>query len=475
MHTWFDSSPLAWLVVALYGCGPELEPPADCEGDGPTQLVELSTPPPGTTWGNGVRDERGWLFFDGDEYHGRNIAVECGEPPRVFARDVANVFRLDPRGPWLGYAAQEHGTPSFFVLDPWGGAPPRPIPSRFLGIVDDGLLLGDARGADGVSLWHAKFGEAFELEPVPLDLSINDQRASWAYPTTRYAPVEMLFVDVREDGGRTTVGLDPRTGDRRFVEAKEFVHSKMDGRFVVLREREDGEPDRHVIVDTRDPGRRIDMPAVDWECCGGSLDLVTASRYAGDDIAQTHLVLLPELREVRLEGSWRSFVFGTSTDERRVLTGPGGIFLLEPDDDTPTFLHAGHGWGSFVDDTFWLSDWGGPDPSNPTHEGQALVEIPLDGSSPRVVLEPPVFSSLPLSGGRWALQREFDGPADLRIFDPATGHEEVVLHGIDAHFGYWNWSGRLDLFWREFEERSHDEIVFSRSTSDGATVWRFVP
>jgi hypothetical protein len=292
-------------------------------------------------------------------------------------------------------------------------------------------------------------------------------------------PVDLVFVTLREGAAQTTVGVDPRTGQTRFTEAKGFASSSMGGRFVVLREHEEDELLGYAIVDTSDPDRRIELPFDGWQCCTGRDDVVVMHRYDGDVIAETLLVFLPELRELRVEGAWSAFtVRGTTGDDRRVLKGPEGFYLIEPSDPVPVLLHPGVGWGRIEGETLWITQTDAEEPDESRYEDLSLVAVPLDGSAPTTVLESPLGSYMRLSGGRWALQRGTDSRrADLRIFDPATGHEEVVAEDVDRGFTAWNTSGLLsDIATgpRVVPGVPDNEVIFTRSTSDRTTVWRIV-
>jgi hypothetical protein len=470
-------------LTALCSCGPEREPPADCEGDGPTRLVELSNRPTHHSLFPGIRDDRGWLFFDPDDgIRGRGLAVECGESPRVFARDIPSVFRFGDGGPWIGVAQPPDEAADIFILDPWGGTPPVPVPRRVFGLVDGRLLIGEGSiWTPDISLWRAEAEYPYELEPVSLEWSANpEQRASWAWSGQDLSvhPLEILFVDVREGDVRMTVGVDSRTGETRFVEDKEFHRAKMGGRFVVLREVEDDER-RYVVIDTSNPDQRIELPSSgwSWSCCLETFDSVSMSRASGNDVVETYLVLLPEMRELRLEGDWSlAHVAGRTGDARQILRSPEGFFLLQPNSSTPELLYPTvHGWGRLIGDTLQVRDWGWDlDPS--FESGYALVEVPLDGSGTTVVLEPPVYGAMRLTRDRWLLQRDIvDGVGDLSIFDNNTGREETALEGVDAGFAAWNSNGRFDLPWGTQPSAPSTEIVFSRSTPDRTTVWRWVP
>jgi hypothetical protein len=475
---------LAWLSMALGACGPESEPIADCDGDGPTQLVRLRQGPSQSTVMNGVRDSRGWLFFDGEGDEGRNLAVECGKPPRVFAHDLSNVFRLDSRGPWFGLRHPPDDGPSFYVVDPWGDAPPRLLPPFFLGVSDDGLLLGRDSRTDGVSLWHAKFGSAFELEPIALDLQTTDaQRASWADVPFNINPVDLVFVSVREGSTTTTIGIDPGTGEQSFSEDRAFHAARMGGRFVILRADDPDDVRTFAIVDTEDPTRRVEPYAANWRCCYGGRDLVAAYRYADDEtdetdeIVESHLVTLPDLRELRLAGAWwlPDLVGGSTGDERRVLRGPDGFYLLESGSSVPALIYPHHGSATVADEVLWVWHTGWPHSWAPAEE-RALVRVPLDGTATTTILEPPLISSLPISRGRWALTRDNrDGRTDLRVYDPTTGREEIAVEDIDIGFSTWNYGGFLwdDWLYRDFTDPpDHDDIIFARTTDDGRSIWR---
>ena len=464
------------LLVVLGGCGPTLETVAECEGDGPTQLVTLREGPSTVTVFRGVRDERGWLVFDGEGDHGRNLAVECGQVPRVFAHDIPNVLRFDPRGPWLGYRHPPNEWPQFFVLDPWGGTPPRPLPPHLLGTVDDGLLLGGS-SSSGVSLWHAKFGDAFELEPIALDLRTTaGQSVDWP-PHPAVAPVDLVFVRLRESGRQTTIGFDPLTGERRFSEEKSFVQARMGGRFVILSDDTPGGAYSYMIVDTNDPSRRIEEFPSPHGCCQQQPDLVVAQRYEGQEVVETRIVTLPDLREHVLEGEWTSWNMSRALpDGRRILLSPNGFYALEPDSSNLEIVHPRPGYGWIVGDDLWVIEDAPTSHASAPHD-VALVRVPLDGSPAVTVLEPPLESWAPLPHGRWALTRENrDGRTDLRIYDPSTARETIVVEEIDVGFWRWNLSGLVGPNWFDpVIPPEWDDIIFSKTDDDGRSVWRYAP
>lgn len=460
--------------VALCACGPEIVhvEPADCEGNGPTRLVDVHGTPSAWPSAIGIRDERGWLFFDGTEgIEGRNLAVECGSRPRVFARDIPLVFRYDGGGPWLGVAQPPGEGADLFVLDPWGGTPPIAISRRVLGLSDGTLYIGDDKLFDGeLLLWRVADIDPFTLEAVPLDLRrVGDQRASWGGEgqDVEYDPLELVFAKVSGDETDATIGFDPQTGEAVFFEAKEFAYSKMGGRFVILREGGGDAPERHTVVDAREPGRRVEAAdGWEWKPVIQRSDQVAFIRMSGDEVTETMIVLLPELRSLRLEGDWSlGRVHGTMTDDRHILTNADHVFLVGRDDTEPRpLLEAVEGWGEILDDALYIWD------SRP--DGSAMIHAPLDGSPPSVILEPPVLSALRLTRDRWALQRyESGGKADLHVLDRITGREEIVLEGIDRAFDAWNGPHAS----RVVESEPSNEIVYSTTSSDGTTLWRFVP
>jgi hypothetical protein len=91
---------LAWCLVAV-ACGPDLAEPLVCDGNGPMPLLVLDDDADEARVAFTVRDERGWLAVVGD----RGVAIECGEVPREFVREITDrldeVAGADAR--WLAY------------------------------------------------------------------------------------------------------------------------------------------------------------------------------------------------------------------------------------------------------------------------------------------------------------------------------------------------------------------------------------
>jgi hypothetical protein len=474
---------VSFAVAMCAGCGPEVEELVDCDADGPVALVQIYAPTKSIWRAWGRRDERGWVFAESDEDHGyalpaggvanaRGIAVECGMPPRTFAEGIAPFWRLGERGPWLGQLVQSLGAPLvLFVVDPWGDEAPQQLPGRPIGFVDDGLLVGET-SEDGLFLWRVSLAAPFDIEPVAIDLPPHTpRRGRWAnasptFGADDFGEAEALIVELVDDDGPTVIGLDPRSRETLFVETGMYVEdTKMGGRFVVMKAEGTTRPSRALVVDALEPHRRVELPA-EWTCCRGSADLVT-SGGSGD----THVVSLPSLREVRLEGVWSAdFVTDAAWDGRHVLSNDNGVYVLEPDGFVPRLLYEGRGSIRIVGESAWLRTG-----ETFSHE---LVEIPLDGSGAEVVLEAPVRSAVRLTEDRWALVRDDgDGPWNLRVFDRTTRREEVVAENIDPTLSAWNWRGpgdsRLELLMGL--DAPVEDVVFGRREGDQLTLWRLVP
>jgi hypothetical protein len=405
----------------------------------------------------------------------RGIAVACGMAPRTFARGFSTFWRFDERGPWLGRPVSPPGEPSqAYIVDPWGGEEPRPVPGWPIGFVDDRLLFGDS-SSEGLTLWRVSLGPEFDIEPVAVELPPHPGHTSrWislSPPTGTYdsGDVATLLAELVGDAGETmVVGLDPRTRETLFVqEGMRVVDAKMGGRFVVMVDAPTSHPSRAVVLDTREPGRRLELPS-GWSCCSGSVDLVTANRSVDGQSVETHLVSLPSFREVRLDGSWSAeFVMGAAGGGRHVLIGDEGIHLLEPDDAVPRLLHDGHGRIRVLGESAWLAGT----------RRYGLVEIQLDGSGAEVVFEQPGSSFVPLIGDRWAVVRDDGGSWDLRVLDRSTGHEEVIVEDVEPDVSAWNWRGPGDprLAPLMALDAPLDDIVFGRREGDRLSLWRVVP
>ena len=86
-----------------------------------------------------------------------------------------------------------------------------------------------------------------------------------------------------------------------------------------------------------------------------------------------------------------------------------------------------------------------------------------------------------------------DDLTDLRIYDPATGREEVVAEGVDREFARWNHGGLatqhslgphdyLDPLWPARSSDTlrtgvvgGDDILFAQTFEDRPIVWRLTP
>lgn len=469
-HGWIRAS--SW-AFGLCACGPEVEPVADCDATGPTRLVELNGPPISFPGPKGIRDERGWLFFDGTGgIEGRNLAVECGKAPRVYANDIPLVGRFDEDSPWIGIAQPPGEGADIFVVDPWGGTPPMHIPRHLFGRVGDVIIIGEGSLSSELLLGRIAPEDPFTLDPVPLELQLSpDERASWEYAgqDPAYDPLDVVFADVFRDGAHATIGIDPNTGETVFAEDKEFVSARMGGRFVVLRERDADGTERYAVVETRDPARRLELDdGWDWAYSSQRSDWAAFIRESADEVVETTLVLLPDLRSLRLDGDWSvARVYGRPPDSRHVLTSADGFFVLEPDSVTPRLLYRDPGTAYIVDEVLRVNAAGLGDAP-----GYALVEVPLDGSPPTVLIEPPILGAVRLTNDRWALQRhEENGKSDLHILDLSTGHEQIVAEGIDARFSDWNAPHRLYLN----HPAPTDDLIYATTTGDRTTIWRLVP
>jgi hypothetical protein len=210
-------------------------------------------------------------------------------------------------------------------------------------------------------------------------------------------------------------------------------------------------------------------------------------RYADSSVVhsygedETHLVFLPGLDEAWLEGIWASDERWVAADGRRLLDGGAGLHLLAPGSSTPSLLYRGRGLACVAGDDAYLWDVGLEGDNSGGGPWQRVVRIPLDGAAPDVVIEGPVFFTLPLTGNRWAIMRSIDDDqrGDILLHDPRNGAETTLATDVDRRSLS---NARPQHYWPRCSswtavDDPHPELRYDAPDPVDGTpaLWRLVP
>jgi len=497
-------------LVAL-GCGPRVESPVDCGGDGPTRLLDLADGPDEVSVGV-RRVERGWIV----SAEGWTWAVECDAAPR---RVFAGGLEPPPADgmPWLGEHYDLHfatGVVYFAPLDPWEDTTPERVgPLLLLGTVGGATVFalpGASHEAPDPRLLHVTYraGRLHESTIVPVTLlhepievggpfGADSTMIEWVdgFGPGRSDRALAIVKMPDEPAGEGTVEIDLATGQARLVRAG--FHAS----------RPFGDNDRFAMLWTVDPELAPSRPLLLDRSTGMELPLGREPSWpyatydshmvivASDD--ETHVVVLPELRELWLPGTFESGDHLVADDGAIVLQGADGWYVVRPGDDTPKLVYPELDVVCVLGNDLYVADKPTPfilapfqprtDPSYDLHEPLELLRIPLDGSTPTpdVVLPVPVYEVMRLAGGKWAAFVSIEGDeweelrGELRIFDPARGTSELVAEdamlglsrtneepGLPDHCQYPIVSGA-----------PREELVYARygAGNDDRALWRVVP
>jgi hypothetical protein len=273
------------------------------------------------------------------------------------------------------------------------------------------------------------------------------------------------------------VAIDVDTGDVEVLGTDiSRVQPHARGRFVVLVPRDETAPARLVDLET---DRALAVGEPGWSVRHSDADpqLVIAVGYDAQPDVRSHLVFLPGLDELWLDGEFVSEPYWVTHDGRRLLESERGLFVVRPGDAAPTLLYAGRGYACDVGDDVYLWDHGLYE-GNEAEQGpwDRLVRIPLDGSPPVVVIEGPLSRALPLADGRWIIDREWSDTSDLLLHDPRTGVEELLAADVERVFvdplPQTTWDVCPEWI---SADTLHDEVRFVAPDADDGRrkLWRF--
>ncbi len=367
-------------VPLLMVDGDELATPAGRVGD--ARLFEV------TTFDDDLADllASGYGVSWDSEAERRIVAVEsCGDEPRLVGHGLGDV-QVPPREdlPWL--AGGSDASPGLWWIDPVHGRAPEHLSSNkfsrswFAGgvlVVDDDQL---------VRIDAPQVGESTRTMLVD-DIQALALAASHALVVERVAAVtndeELVRVDM--EGGvervRSGVGaawaFDPH--------ARAMVAVTFDTRNVAL------DVDAGVEIALGDGGGLTGTGSAVW------------SRLEDSESDQTQLVLMPEVRELRLPGRWDCHACRLGAPVR-ALRGPEGIHLLASDSDVPDLVFPGEADVVVGDEAIYIVEYevDAETPGYPLGAPYRVLQMELDGTGLVPLFDRTVASAARLTDGRWA-------------------------------------------------------------------------
>jgi hypothetical protein len=391
-------------IAPAIACGPEShEIEVDCDAPAvPLVIVgtdELAEPAGqvGDVWVFEVTeldDDLADLLAKGDgvssDQHAsqRVVAVdECGEEPRLVAEGVGRV-EAPPRAdlPWLADGSVD--APGLWWIHPVDAREPERLSSNawsfawfdggVLVVDDDRLVRIDAH--EGGEWTRSTLVEG--VEDIARDLRGNAIAARTAVVTTEG---ELVRVDLQ--GGTELVRADVYGAWTFDESARALAALSFSG---------------HVVLDV-DAGVEIVLgDGSSSESMAGTGSAIWAEL---DETVpeQTQIVLMPEVRELRLPGRWDCQACRAGAPVR-ALRGPDGIHLLASDADTPQLVFTGIADVVVGDEAIYLVayDLEAATPDVPLGAPYSLLQMELDGSGLAPLFDGTVASAARLTDGRWA-------------------------------------------------------------------------
>lgn len=486
---------LTWPILGSigFGCGPELTPVAECPQQGLSKLLDIGADEYGT---HVYRDARGWVSaITAAGGKGRTVAVECGVSATTVSDRSVEISSPQVEGlPWLGFVPGGDLMGAYEAFDPWQGEAEL-MPGQPVLVDEDAIVFGDPifPGREPARLSRVEFVDRVATRVDTVDVRLPDsaeRMGGWLTPGSggiSEAGLTVTTLQPSDDSEpRGVFAIDPSTGVATLLRpaAEHRVNVPYGSRFLPLHTTDAESEDRQDLVFDLETGAEIfvgELGSTGWQDAG-------VARVNLTDPDRTHLVLLPELTQLWLEGTWATYASMVADDGRRALFGPEGTYVLELGGDTPRLLDAARGRGRVVGEDVYVQDyglsveiprgsshvWGGP---------YRLVRVPLDGSASEEILAAPVYAALPLRDDRWAVIRSLDGDEGtgrLMLVDRRHGTEEALHEAVSQHFPRSNLTAQP--YGRSADpslavDRPYDDFVFfaTAEDSDRPALWRFAP
>lgn len=440
----------------LVACGPESDnPPIDCDADavplieiGAQELIQnVQRVGDRVVAEVHVSDEDIVAEESFSTKLDRIVASDgCGTEPVVLASELSGAAQpIDPILPWFITREGDAMESGSWLLDVETGERHRvdEKPAYVVAWLDDGLVI--ERDGGEIVVFFVDAGSVDEKTLHP------DLHVARHYP----GGVQRVIAGTTDDG--ELIAIDPRTGTQQHI--ADDVHDASvvdpDARITFI-SRLNEDFDTSFEAFDRETGRQVTLSplgsnsySLRWS---QSMVIVSADDPGEPNVK---IVLLPELRELNLDGRWQPG--DSAPDGTRVLNGEDGVYVLRPDAEQPELLVA-DALGTIIGDRvfgYTVTPEGWP---------TTLWNVSLDRSEFVELLEDGSFHGvpIPLGADRWAYPNA-DG--DLLQRDRASG----LVHRLATDV----WPD-LDLLspspWDDVD-LVRDEVFFIREHGPRA-LWR---